>query len=99
MLFVCKLFNDYFVNLEEIVLDELFVWIVDVYRVCWENCELLVLLMVDGSCCLFVFFYDWIGDDEWLVVLCEENDVLVIELLIVVFCLIWCEVEVFYWVI
>jgi len=63
-----------------------------------ENREPVSLLIASGSRRLLASFHDQTGDDEWLVVLREENDASAIESLIAAFRLTQREAEVLYWV-
>ncbi|WP_374510185.1 response regulator [Niveibacterium sp.] len=56
------------------------------------------LLVASGARRLLATFHDQTGDDEWLVVLREENDASAIEALIATFRLTTREAEVLYWV-
>ena len=57
------------------------------------------LLIADGARRLLASFHDQTGDDEWLVVLREENDASAVESLIAAFRLTQREAEVLYWVV
>ena len=56
------------------------------------------LVCTDGSRRLLASFHDQTGDEEWLVVLREENDASAIESLVTAFRLTLREAEVLYWV-
>ncbi len=56
------------------------------------------LVCTDGSKRLLASFHDQTGDEEWLVVLREENDASAIESLVAAFRLTLREAEVLYWV-
>ena len=56
------------------------------------------LVCTDGSRRLLASFHDQTGDEEWLVVLREENDASAIESLVAAFRLTLREAEVLYWV-
>jgi DNA-binding response OmpR family regulator/DNA-binding CsgD family transcriptional regulator len=94
-----KLLNDYFANPEEVAPEELLVWIADAHRARRDGREPVSLLLADGSRRLLASFHDQTGDDEWLVVLREENDASAIESLIAAFRLTQREAEVLYWVV
>ncbi|MCX9157492.1 response regulator transcription factor [Niveibacterium sp. 24ML] len=63
-----------------------------------EGREYAPLLVSTESRRLLASFHDQTGDDEWLVVLREENDASAIEALIAAFRLTTREAEVLYWV-
>jgi len=94
-----KLLNDYFANPEEVAPEELLAWIADAHRARRDGREPVALLLADGSRRLLASFHDQTGDDEWLVVLREENDASAIESLIAAFRLTQREAEVLYWVV
>ncbi|MFB0934413.1 MAG: response regulator transcription factor [Propionivibrio sp.] len=56
------------------------------------------LVCTDGSRRLLASFHDQTGDEEWLVVLREENDASAVESLVAAFRLTLREAEVLYWV-
>ena len=93
-----KLLKDYFSNPEETAPDELLEWIAEAHRARRETREPAALLVTAGSRRLLASFHDRTGDDEWLVVLREEDDASAIESLIAVFRLTRREAEVLYWV-
>ncbi|MDO9596692.1 MAG: response regulator transcription factor [Azoarcus sp.] len=64
-----------------------------------ERRDVSPLVAVDGQRRLLASFHDQTGDEEWLVVLREENDASAIEALIAAFRLTTREAEVLYWVI
>jgi len=94
-----KLLNDYFANPEEVAPEELLAWIAEAHRARRDGREPVALLLADGSRRLLASFHDQTGDDEWLVVLREENDASAIESLIAAFRLTQREAEVLYWVV
>ena len=94
-----KLLNDYFANPEDIAPDELINWIANAHRARRDNREPTSLLCANGSRRLLASFHDQTGDDEWLVVLREENDASAIDSLIAAFRLTQREAEVLYWVV
>ena len=59
----------------------------------------MALLISEGNKRLLASFHDRTGDDEWLVVLREENDASAVESLISAFRLTQREAEVLYWVV
>ena len=93
-----SLLKEYFANPEEVAPPELLAWIADAQQARRDGREPLSLLVAQGSRRLLASFHDQTGDDEWLVVLREENDGSAIESLIAAFRLTQREAEVFYWV-
>ena len=77
---------------------ELLAWISDAQQARRDGREPLSLLVAQGTRRLLASFHDQTGDDEWLVVLREENDASAIESLIAAFRLTQREAEVLYWV-
>lgn len=63
-----------------------------------ERREVSPLVMAAGARRLLASFHDQTGEEEWLVVLREENDASAIEALIAAFRLTTREAEVLYWV-
>ena len=94
-----QLLNDYFANPEEVAPPELLQWIVDAHQARREGRDPGTLLAAEGSRRLLASFHDQTGDDEWLVVLREENDASAVESLIAAFRLTRREAEVLYWVV
>jgi DNA-binding response OmpR family regulator/DNA-binding CsgD family transcriptional regulator len=94
-----KLLKDYFANPEEIAPDELLSWISDANQARRNGREPRPLLTAQGNRRLLASFHDQTGDEEWLVVLREENDASAIESLIAAFRLTQREAEVLYWVV
>jgi DNA-binding response OmpR family regulator/DNA-binding CsgD family transcriptional regulator len=94
-----KLLKDYFANPEEVAPDELLSWIGDANQARRANREARPLLVAQGNRRLLASFHDQTGDEEWLVVLREENDASAIESLIAAFRLTQREAEVLYWVV
>lgn len=94
-----KLLKDYFANPEEIAPDELLSWISDANQSRRNGREPRPLLTAQGNRRLLASFHDQTGDEEWLVVLREENDASAIESLIAAFRLTQREAEVLYWVV
>jgi DNA-binding response OmpR family regulator/DNA-binding CsgD family transcriptional regulator len=92
------LLKDYFANPEEVAPPELLAWIADAQQARRDSREPVALLVAQGSRRLLASFHDQTGDDEWLVVLREENDASAIESLIAAFRLTQREAEVLYWV-
>ena len=93
-----SLLKDYFANPEEVAPPELLAWISDAQQARRDGREPLSLLVAQGTRRLLASFHDQTGDDEWLVVLREENDASAIESLIAAFRLTQREAEVLYWV-
>ena len=94
-----KLLKDYFANPEEVAPEELLAWISDANQARRLNREPRPLLIAQGNRRLLASFHDQTGDEEWLVVLREENDASAIESLIAAFRLTQREAEVLYWVV
>ena len=94
-----KLLKDYFSNPEEVAPEELLAWIRDANQARRCNREPRPLLVAQGNRRLLASFRDQTGDEEWLVVLREENDASAIESLIAAFRLTQREAEVLYWVV
>jgi DNA-binding response OmpR family regulator/DNA-binding CsgD family transcriptional regulator len=94
-----KLLKDYFANPEEVAPDELLSWISDANQARRNSREARPLLVAQGNRRLLASFHDQTGDEEWLVVLREENDASAIESLIAAFRLTQREAEVLYWVV
>ena len=93
-----RLMNDYFANPEHIAPEELIAWIAAAHAARHDGREPQSLLIADGARRLLASFHDQTGDDEWLVVLREENDTSAVESLIAAFRLTQREAEVLYWV-
>ena len=93
-----KLLKDYFANPEEVAPDELLKWLFEALRARREGRDPASLLIADGSRRLLASLHYQTGDEEWLVVLREENDASAIESLIAAFRLTRREAEVLYWV-
>ena len=93
-----KLLKDYFAAPDDVTPQELLDWIAEALRAKRENREPVSLLIASGSRRLLASFHDQTGDDEWLMVLREENDASAIESLIATFRLTQREAEVLYWV-
>ena len=94
-----KLLNDYFANPEDVAPEELLTWIASAHRARRDGREPTSLVSADGNRRLLASFHDQTGDDEWLVVLREENDASAIDSLIAAFRLTQREAEVLYWVV
>ncbi len=94
-----KLLNDYFANPETVAPEELLAWIAAANAARKEQREPAALLVTEGQRRLLASFHDQTGDDEWLVVLREENDASAVESLIAAFRLTQREAEVLYWVV
>lgn len=93
-----SLLKDYFANPEEVAPPELLEWIAAAQQARRDAREPAALLVAQGSRRLLASFHDQTGDDEWLVVLREENDGSAIDSLIAAFRLTQREAEVLYWV-
>ena len=93
-----RLLHAHFGNPETVAPDELLAWIAAALRARAEGREAAGLLVVAGSRRLLASFHDQTGDEEWLVVLREENDASAVESLIAAFRLTQREAEVLYWV-
>ena len=93
------LLNTYFANPETVAPEELLAWIAAAHRARGEGREPAPLLIAEGNKRLLASFHDQTGDDEWLVVLREENDASAVESLIAAFRLTQREAEVLYWVV
>ena len=94
-----KLLKDYFANPEEVAPEELLSWISDANQARRNSREPRPLLIAQGNRRLLASFHDQTGDEEWLVVLREENDVSANASLIAAFRLTQREAEVLYWVV
>ncbi|MFT3848212.1 MAG: DNA-binding response regulator [Propionivibrio sp.] len=93
-----KLLREYFTVGEDETPQRLLDWIADADAARRDGREPNGLLIADGTRRLLATFHDQTGDQEWLVVLREENDASAIESLIAVFRLTQREAEVLYWV-
>lgn len=93
-----KLIRDYFGTPEHETPPRLLEWIHDAEKARAEGREPVSLLVALGSRRLLSSFHDRTGDQEWLVVLREENDASAVEALIAAFRLTQREAEVLYWV-
>ena len=93
-----KLLKEYFATGEDESPSRLLDWIADADAARRDGREPNGLLIADGTRRLLATFHDQTGDQEWLVVLREENDASAIESLIAVFRLTQREAEVLYWV-
>jgi DNA-binding NarL/FixJ family response regulator len=94
-----SLLNAWFANPETVAPDELLAWIASALRARGAGREPAQLLIAEGNKRLLASFHDQTGDDEWLVVLREENDASAVESLIAAFRLTQREAEVLYWVV
>ncbi|MDD2872776.1 MAG: response regulator [Azoarcus sp.] len=83
----------------EIAPPRLLDWIMAAELARRERREVAALVTSEGARRLLASFHDQTGDEEWLVVLREENDASAIEALIAAFRLTGREAEVLYWVI
>lgn len=93
-----KLLGDYFACGEKETPPRLLEWIAQAIAARHDGREPNALLVADGNRRLLASFHDQTGDEEWLVVLREENDASAIESLIAAFRLTQREAEVLYWV-
>ena len=93
-----KLLKEYFACSDDRTPQRLLDWIADAEIAHHNGREPNALLIAEGSRRLLASFHDQTGDDEWLVVLREENDASAIESLIAAFRLTQREAEVLYWV-
>ena len=94
-----SLLNAYFANPETVAPEELLSWIAAALRARTDGRDAPSLLIAEGNKRLLASFHDQTGDDEWLVVLREENDASAVESLIAAFRLTQREAEVLYWVV
>ncbi|HMT80181.1 MAG TPA: response regulator, partial [Azonexus sp.] len=90
------LLNAYFANPETVAPDELITWIAAAHHARADGREPAPLLIAEGNKRLLASFHDQTGDDEWMVVLREENDASAVESLIAAFRLTQREAEVLY---
>ncbi|MFC5300586.1 response regulator transcription factor [Azospira restricta] len=88
-----------FDNPEHVAPPELLDWIAAALRARGAAQPIPPLLHGSGSRRLLASFHDQTADDEWLVVLREENDASAIDSLIAAFRLTRREAEVLYWVV
>ncbi|MEN3374122.1 response regulator transcription factor [Dechloromonas sp. ZS-1] len=93
------LLHSYFGNPESVAPEELLHWIAAAHRARAEHRPPSPLLFAQAQKRLLASFHDQTGDDEWLVVLREENDASAVESLIAAFRLTQREAEVLYWVV
>ena len=93
-----KLLGEYFATGETQTPQRLLDWIREAEAAARKGSDVNPLLVVQGSRRLLASFHDQTGDQEWLVVLREENDASAIESLIAAFRLTQREAEVLYWV-
>lgn len=93
-----KLLKDYFSTGEEQTPQRLLAWIADAESARRDGREPAALLLAEDRRRLLASFHDQTGDQEWLVVLREENDATAIDSLIAAFRLTQREAEVLYWV-
>lgn len=93
-----KLLKDYFDSDEKQAPPRLLDWIAEAIEARQRGIDPNPLVKADGSRRLLASFHDQTGDEEWLLVLHEENDASAIESLIAAFRLTQREAEVLYWV-
>lgn len=94
-----ELLSGFFGNPESVAPPELLTWIANAHRAKAEGRDPAGLLIAQGNRRLVASFHDQTGDEEWLVVLREENDASAVESLIAAFRLTQREAEVLYWVV
>ena len=94
-----RLLTAYFANPETVAPEELLAWIAAALKARGEGREAAQLLLAQDSRRLLASFHDQSGEEEWLVVLREENDGAAVETLIAAFRLTQREAEVLYWVV
>ncbi|ANQ83800.1 response regulator transcription factor [Azoarcus olearius] len=90
--------NWFDIGADETTPPRLIEWILAAELARRERREVAPLVMADGARRLLASFHDHTGEEEWLVVLREENDASAIEALIAAFRLTTREAEVLYWV-
>ena len=93
------LLNEYFAATGKFAPVRLLAWIDEAIAAKSEGRPPGQLLCTSGAKRLLASFHDQTGDEEWLVVLREENDASAIESLIAAFRLTQREAEVLYWVV
>ncbi len=93
-----KLLKDYFATGENETPARLLEWIAQAESARRDGREPIALLCAEGKRRLLATFHDQTGDQEWLVVLREENDASAVESLIAAFRLTQREAEVLHWV-
>ena len=93
-----KLLKEYFACDEKETPRRLLDWVGEAEAARHAGREPNALLIAEGSRRLLASFHDQTGDQEWLVVLREENDASAIESLIAAFRLTQRGAEVLYWV-
>lgn len=93
-----KLLKEHFNIAEGETPARLLAWIAEADAAHKQGREANPLLLEDGQRRLLASFHDQTGDQEWLVVLREENDASSVEALIAAFRLTQREAEVLYWV-
>ncbi len=94
-----QLLAAYFATPETVTPEELQSWISAALRARAEGREAPALVVADGKRRLLASFHDQSGEEEWLLVLREENDASAVEALIAAFRLTQREAEVLYWVV
>jgi DNA-binding response OmpR family regulator len=93
------LLNAYFANPETVAPEELLNWVATAQRARADGRDAPALLIAEGNKRLLASFHDQTGDDEWMLVLREDNDASAVESLIAAFRLTQREAEVLYWVV
>jgi DNA-binding CsgD family transcriptional regulator/CheY-like chemotaxis protein len=94
-----KLLGDYFADAGETAPPRLLQWLAEAGQARQEGREPPALLAQRGASRLLAGFQDRGGDQEWLVVLREEDDAALIDSLVAAFRLTLREAEVLHWVI
>lgn len=94
-----ELLKAYFANPETAAPEELLHWIAAALRARADGHDPAPLLIAAGDRRLLASFHERTGDDEWLVVLREENDASAVDSLIAAFRLTQREAEVLCWVV
>ena len=92
------LLNEYFAATGKFAPVRLLAWIDEAIAAKSESRPPGQLLCTSGAKRLLASFHDQTGDEEWLVVLREENDASAVESLMTAFRLTLREAEVLYWV-
>ena len=93
-----NLLSEYFATSGKDAPARLLAWIDGAIAAKALGCPPSQLVCTSGSRRLLASFHDQTGDEEWLVVLREENDASAIESLVAAFRLTLREAEVLYWV-
>ncbi|MEY2632400.1 MAG: hypothetical protein RIR00_1054, partial [Pseudomonadota bacterium] len=94
-----KLLHHWFANPESVAPAELLAWLAAAQRARSEGRDAPPLLASHANRRLLASFHDRSDEDEWLIVLREENDSAAIDSLLTAFGLTQREAEVLYWVV